>query len=249
MDTDAQYDEDEVDKKTKLDFTNIHTNFCGSKVYVEFYFSDLTLGELAKTIGKMPVIYDKKKQATLIFGNTIDKVSLDSILNLARMSNQRIKLDLSGVDIDTIFRKSHKYPDYHSLEFNDQSNDNVDHQKYYDLYVEMFLMQQVDLIEYMTRTNTSILNIQREGNGINPLRWTSCYVAMRWPEGYEAISKIDDPLVNDEMSKVGAKQRFPQNFTFAKNFLADNMKLKTLSPTRFWNNRSLFFLLQDFSSM
>lgn len=70
-------------------------------------------------------------------------------------------------------------------------------------------MQQVDLIEYMTRTNTSILKIKREGNGTNPLRWTSCYVAVRWPEAYAAMMEIDDPLINDEMSKVGAKQRFP----------------------------------------
>ena len=61
-------------KKTKLDFTHIHTSCCYLKVFVDFEFSDLTLGGLAKTVGKMPIIKDEKKRNTLIFGNSINNV-------------------------------------------------------------------------------------------------------------------------------------------------------------------------------
>ena len=81
------------------------------------------------------------------------------------------------------------------------------------------------------------------------MRWTCAYVKFRWPECYFKMLDIDHVLINDELKRIGVKQRFPQSFTFAKNFLAGNLKLKSVHPTRYWHHRSLFFILQDYTSM
>ena len=75
-------------------------------MHIEFQFTDDTLLSLSKTLATFPLKLNGKGMPIVRFGNTIDTVKLENLENLLRVCQDKIKIDLRGVDLKSIFMKS-----------------------------------------------------------------------------------------------------------------------------------------------
>jgi len=73
---------------------------------VDFTFTDTTIMALSKTLAAFPPLSDEKLMPVIKFGGTINQISLENLVNLLKVCQGRVIIDLKGVDILTIFKNS-----------------------------------------------------------------------------------------------------------------------------------------------
>lgn len=92
--------------RVQLDFQNIETRMFCFDMQVEFQFTNETILSLSKTIAAFPVLNNEKEMPLIRFGHTVNQVSLNSLENFLRVCLGKVKADLEGTDLKTIFKKS-----------------------------------------------------------------------------------------------------------------------------------------------
>lgn len=73
---------------------------------VEFVFSNDTLLSLTKTLAAFPPVENHNDMPLIRFGSTLNSVSLENIESLLRVCHGKVKIDLNGTDLKSIFQRS-----------------------------------------------------------------------------------------------------------------------------------------------
>ena len=102
-----------------LDYEDMNSSLLGQNFKMEFQFTDSTCKALTNCVVNLPITI-KRDQMTknLKLGSSLNQVSINNILELINVSNNRINLDVNGVDLNSVLQRSRetihliKYPEY-----------------------------------------------------------------------------------------------------------------------------------------
>lgn len=61
---------------------------------------------LSKTLAAFPPMSNEKEMPVIKFGQTVDQVSLENLVNLLKVCQGRIVIDLQGANLMAIFKNS-----------------------------------------------------------------------------------------------------------------------------------------------
>jgi len=92
-----------------LNYDDIYTNILCGKYSLEYEFGDKTASTLAKEIMLLQQSPNPSERASLRLGESLNKVSFSTFLNLLFFSHKRVNLNVDDVDIKSLLLKSNKY--------------------------------------------------------------------------------------------------------------------------------------------
>lgn len=120
---------------------------------VDFMFTDTTIMALSKTLSAFPPLQDEKDMPVIKFGNTINQISLENLVNLLKVCRGRVLIDLEGVDMMTIFKNS-RYNDL--IQNKNVESLSVNDRKYIFFLQESRLFQ---LLRFILANNEEIFKV------------------------------------------------------------------------------------------
>lgn len=82
------------------------SGICGVKFQMKFKFSNSSAAVLINSLSNLRNEKNHKKRMNLSIGESINEVDFPIIMDLMRISNNRINLDLSEVDIKAMVKRS-----------------------------------------------------------------------------------------------------------------------------------------------
>jgi hypothetical protein len=82
------------------------SGICGLKFKMNFRFSNSSCSVLISSLSNLKKEKDPKKRMILKVGESINEVDFPLIMDLMRVSNNRINLDLEDVDIKAMVLRS-----------------------------------------------------------------------------------------------------------------------------------------------
>lgn len=164
----------------------MNSTILGSNFKMEFQFTDSTCKALTNCVVNLPVS-NKSDLVTknLKLGASLNQVSINNIIELINVSNNRIKLDINGVDLKTVLNKSRetihrlKYPE---LTLNSDS-----------LMEQMVISGQCQVVKDMHSVGAlmdfepSLYNLARNRNDFKMLEMLS---SIEYPELISELSQI-----------------------------------------------------------
>lgn len=71
---------------------------------VEFYFTNLTVNSLAKSLATMKKTHNSKLKIFLKFGKTLDGVSFENLKNLLKLADRTAYINLEGTSLEQIMK-------------------------------------------------------------------------------------------------------------------------------------------------
>lgn len=92
-----------------MNYDDIYTNILCGKYSLEYEFGDKTASTLAKEIMLLQQSPNSSERASLRLGESLNKVSFSTFLNLLFFSHKRVNLNVDDVDIKSLLLKSNKY--------------------------------------------------------------------------------------------------------------------------------------------
>lgn len=102
----AGFDEKSSANPENLNYEAMKSGLCGVKFQMKFKFSNSSASVLINSLSNLRNEKDPKKRMNLSIGESINEVDFPIIMDLMRISHNRINLDVSEVDIKGMINRS-----------------------------------------------------------------------------------------------------------------------------------------------
>ena len=86
----------------RLNFGDITSKVFGFNLTVEFEFSSDTFQTLIKILSTFPNNYDEKLRPNIALGDSVKNIELDQMKNLLKVCQNKITINLDGIDFEKI---------------------------------------------------------------------------------------------------------------------------------------------------
>lgn len=90
----------------RLNFGDITSKVFGFNLTVEFEFSSDTFQTLIKILSTFPNNYDEKLRPNIALGDSVKNIELDQMKNLLKVCQNKITINLDGIDFEKIILRS-----------------------------------------------------------------------------------------------------------------------------------------------
>jgi hypothetical protein len=101
----AGFDEDAANSQENLNYEGMKSSICGIKFQMHFRFSNSSCATLITSLSNLRDEKDPKKRMDLKIGESLNDVDYPMLMDLMIISNNRINLDVSEVDLHTMITR------------------------------------------------------------------------------------------------------------------------------------------------
>ena len=129
---------------------------------VDFYFTKSTLMKLIKSLNQVPVQLGDEKKQLIKFGETLNNLDFQEILDLLDQADGKIDIDLDGFDLKKSIEKS-VYKDILN-ESSPEENDDL-----YQLIFRVIDLDRDDIFRLFLQANENLLKIKEKESKKYPI--------------------------------------------------------------------------------
>ena len=138
-----------------MNFGDISEKFSFFELSLDFKFSDDSISSFSHVLSTFPVQQKESEMPLITFQKTIDNISVDNLVTLLSLSANRICINLEGVDIKSIFKRS-KYSLL--LEMEDPNDPGYLNEKKF--FVKILMKKNYQLISFLLKGNPNLMKIE-----------------------------------------------------------------------------------------